>query len=400
MQDNRSRFLHNEGARRANEVRQRRATVENPQWAMSRPAEWYKNKENLASVRDTLSQVRGNRDFFTTDQDESRSMYQMILNNMYGGGGARMLDLRNLPAAVQADPNKYRRGRTLFQDPSKSQGLFGDLASMVLRKPNPAAVRAKEYNPFHDHGYARDWYMDQFGQPMGEKLTGIFKLAAPGPLKFIKGKEREPLPSDRSWIPEDVGSYKQAPMIDLEAMDGDIQDGVGIAGVVDSDSEERAEYAERTFGMAPFEGKEDYIRRQNEYSPAPLGSPDPQGDFPIVYPQDRPINTDMSKNKAYQDLNQAEIDFIFGRTDEIADEDMNIPPPIVPFNDAGREAGIASLYGQGPQFGTTNRRYENEYRDFLASQSDTMRQFGPITYEEFADAYERMDQGKPQIGFR
>ena len=398
--DNRSRFLHNEGARRANEVRQRRATVENPQWAMSRPAEWYKNKENLASVRDTLSQVRGNRDFFTTDQDESRSMYQMILNNMYGGGGARMLDLRNLPAAVQADPNKYRRGRTLFQDPSKSQGLFGDLASMVLRKPNPAAVRAKEYNPFHDHGYARDWYMDQFGQPMGEKLTGIFKLAAPGPLKFIKGKEREPLPSDRSWIPEDVGSYKQAPMIDLEAMDGDIQDGVGIAGVVDSDPEERAEYAERTFGMAPFEGKEDYIRRQNEYSPAPLGSPDPQGDFPIVYPQDRPINTDMSKNKAYQDLNQAEIDFIFGRTDEIADEDMNIPPPIVPFNDAGREAGIASLYGQEPQFGTTNRRYENEYRDFLASQSDTMRQFGPITYEEFADAYERMDQGKPQIGFR
>lgn len=400
MQDNRSRFLHNEGARRANEVRQRRATVENPQWAMSRPAEWYKNKENLASVRDTLSQVRGNRDFFTTDQDESRSMYQMILNNMYGGGGARMLDLRNLPAAVQADPNKYRRGRTLFQDPSKSQGLFGDLASMVLRKPNPAAVRAKEYNPFHDHGYARDWYMDQFGQPMGEKLTGIFKLAAPGPLKFIKGKEREPLPSDRSWIPEDVGSYKQAPMIDLEAMDGDIQDGVGIAGVVDSDSEERAEYAERTFGMAPFEGKEDYIRRQNEYSPAPLGSPDPQGDFPIVYPQDRPINTDMSKNKAYQDLNQAEIDFIFGRTDEIADEDMNIPPPIVPFNDAGREAGIASLYGQGPQFGTTNRRYENEYRDFLASQSDTMRQFEPVTYEEFAEAYERMDQGKPQIGFR
>ena len=398
--DDRSRFLHNEGARRANEVRQRRATVENPQWAMSRPAEWYKNKENLASVRDTLSQVRGNRDFFTTDQDESRSMYQMILNNMYGGGGARMLDLRNLPAAVQADPNRYRRGRTLFQDPSKSQGLFGDLASMVLRRPNPAAVRAKEYNPFHDHGYARDWYMDQFGQPMGEKLTGIFKLAAPGPLKFIKGKEREPLPSDRSWIPEDVGSYKQVPMIDLEAMDGDIQDGVGIAGVVDSDPEERAEYAERTFGMAPFEGKEDYIRRQNEYSPAPLGSPDPQGDFPIVYPQDRPINTDMSKNKAYQDLNQAEIDFIFGRTDEIADEDMNIPPPIVPFNDAGREAGIASLYGQGPQFGTTNRRYENEYRDFLASQSDTMRQFGPITYEEFADAYERMYQGKPQIGFR
>ena len=379
MQDNRSRFLHNEGARRANEVRQRRATVENPQWAMSRPAEWYKNKENLASVRDTLSQVRGNRDFFTTDQDESRSMYQMILNNMYGGGGARMLDLRNLPAAVQADPNKYRRGRTLFQDPSKSQGLFGDLASMVLRRPNPAAVRAKEYNPFHDHGYARDWYMDQFGQPMGEKLSGILKLSLPGPLKFIKGKEREPLPSDRSWIPEGVGSYKQAPMIDLEAMDGDIQDGVGIAGVVDSDPEERAEYAERTFG--PMEQSEVI------YSP----------NAPTFYDRGEGLDFETDPDQPYV----APDDYVeddFGAF--YTDENTLASERVLPFEDSGREAGIASLYGQGPQFGTTNRRYENEYRDFLASQSDTMRQFGPITYEEFADAYERMYQGKPQIGFR
>ena len=82
------------------------------------------------------------------------------------------------------------------------------------------------------------------------------------------------------------------------------------------------------------------------------------------------------------------------------DENTLASERVLPFEDSGREAGIASLYGQGPQFGTTNRRYENEYRDFLASQSDTMRQFGPITYEEFADAYERMYQGKPQIGFR
>ena len=139
--DARSRHLHNMAATRANEVRQRRATVENPQWAISRPAEWYQNRENLASVKDTLTQSRGNRDFWTTDQDESRNMYQMIINNMVGGGGARMLDLRGLPAAVQADPNRYRRGRTLFQDPSKSQGFFRDLASMVLRKPNPLLVK-------------------------------------------------------------------------------------------------------------------------------------------------------------------------------------------------------------------------------------------------------------------
>ena len=131
------------------------------------------------------------------------------MNNMYGGKGARLLDMRGLPSIIQSDPNRYRRGRTLFQDPSKSQGLFGDLASMVLRRPNPAAVRAPEWNPLYDHGYARDWYIDKFGKPWGEKLSGIMKLAAPGPLKFIKGKEREPLTPDRSWIPENVGAYNE-----------------------------------------------------------------------------------------------------------------------------------------------------------------------------------------------
>ena len=119
MQDNRSRFLHNEGARRANEVRQRRATVENPQWAMSRPAEWYKNKENLASVRDTLSQVRGNRDFFTTDQDESRSMYQMILNNMYAD------------ALGPVDASK------VFHAAADSFGITEDILDIFRNEPKP-----------------------------------------------------------------------------------------------------------------------------------------------------------------------------------------------------------------------------------------------------------------------
>ena len=79
---------------------------------------------------------------------------------------------------------------------------------------------------------------------------------------------------------------------------------------------------------------------------------------------------------------------------------MNIPPPIIPFDDSGRETGIASLYGQGPQYATNNRRYENEYRDFIANMSDTLRQFGPLTYEEFADMYEKMYQGKPHAGLR
>jgi len=107
------------------------------------------------------------------------------------------------------------------------------------------------------------------------------------------------------------------------------------------------DYVDRFMPIERDSDREDFIRRQNEITPAeplPIGSPDPHGDFPVTYPQDRPINTDMSKNKAYQDLNQAEIDYLMSRTDEIADEDMNIPPPIVPFDDTNREQAIANQY--------------------------------------------------------
>ena len=210
--DRRSEHLRNQAIQNANAVRERRATVENPQWAMSRDADWYLDRGNLASVKGTLASQQGNRDFWTTDQDESRNMYQMIMNNMVGGGGARMMDLRGLPSVVQSDPNRYRRGRTMFQDPSKAQGFLGDVGSLFTGN-NRAAVYADEYNPFHEEGYGRDWYVGEFGQPWGEKLEGLMKLFLPGPLKWMKEREREPLPSDRSWIPEDVGEYDEIPEI-------------------------------------------------------------------------------------------------------------------------------------------------------------------------------------------
>ena len=66
---------------------------------------------------------------------------------------------------------------------------------------------------------------------------------------------------------------------------------------------------------------------------------------PVIYPQDKPINTDMSKNKAYNDLNQAEIDYLMGRKDSITDEEMNIPEP---FDDSAREQGIMDQQYQSP----------------------------------------------------
>ena len=57
------------------------------------------------------------------------------------------------------------------------------------------------------------------------------------------------------------------------------------------------------------------------------------------------VNTDMSKNKAYNDLNQAEIDYLMGRKDSITDEEMNIPEP---FDDSAREQGIMDQQYQSP----------------------------------------------------
>ena len=65
------------------------------------------------------------------------------------------------------------------------------------------------------------------------------------------------------------------------------------------------------------EGKEDYIRRQNEYVPpvsAPLGIPNPQGDF-----------------DKFQEYPYPEISVEFGEPDI---------PPIIPYDDSDRETGI------------------------------------------------------------
>ena len=60
------------------------------------------------------------------------------------------------------------------------------------------------------------------------------------------------------------------------------------------------------------------------------------------------------------------------------------PPPIVPFNDANREAGIASLYGQGPQWGSTEGTLRNQYLEHMKRGGEKM------TYEEFERAWERL----------
>ena len=174
-----------------------------PQWAMSRPEKWYtqsydtgKSKiRNIDLIKDTL--VR--QPAVTTDQDESRNMYQMLMNQMKGGDrGARLIDTSGLPAGAR------RIGRTLFTDPAKSQGFFGDVESLFTGR-NKAAVRAKEYNPFPKAGFGADWYKKQF--PIASGLGSLMEAAENfmpglGMAKRMLSKERTPLERDPSFLPE------------------------------------------------------------------------------------------------------------------------------------------------------------------------------------------------------
>jgi len=106
----------------------------------------------------------------------------------------------------------------------------------------------------------------------------------------------------------------------------DMFDKKGITGAADTDEEEMQDYAAKTFG---FDG---------------TTRPFPQQDFPITYPQDKPIGFTFEQeggNKYFNDLNEEELAFLRGDTDTIEDEAMNVP---VPFNDSNREAGIMSQY--------------------------------------------------------
>jgi len=194
MQDNKSRYLQNQSINNINRVREDRAVANRNndlQYAMSRSPEFYQNTDNLRDIKGILASTPA----MTTDQNESRNMYQMLMNQMKGGDkGARLIDTRGLPAGAR------RTGRNLFTDPSKSQGFFGDVGSLFTGK-NKAAVRAPEYNPFPEAGFGKEFYEDQFGGfDFGGLMEGIMKIATP--LKYLPERDpRAPLERDSSFLP-------------------------------------------------------------------------------------------------------------------------------------------------------------------------------------------------------
>ena len=309
----------------------------------------------------------------------------------------RMMDLQSqAPSFVQNDPrlnelkdarrtynrfDKYKIGERQGVAPLDVQQQFSNQSNM-LRNAAPNA-------------YSTMYPIQDFAMKYGE-TGGLFGLAA----KELFGK---------------VSDFGKS-MANKE----------GIAGAADTDEAEMQDYAAQTFGMGVPYPQQDFGQQDLTPEIRPEISIEFDGikgytspiQETLMYDEDLvpnlpPFIDKNTRNEVFaEDVDDLPVNTINntrtipGLIEPVPlQEDIEgMAPPVLPteplpFNDSLREAGIASMYGQGPQFATNNRRYENEYRNFLAGMSDTMKQFGPVTYEEFADAYEKRYQGKPQIDF-
>ena len=214
--DRRSSYLRNSYIDNVNATREQNAINarnNDLNYAMTRPANFYLDPQNRASVKGILERTPA----VTTDPKEPRNMFQIMMNQMKGGDkGARLIDTSGLPAGAR------RTGRTLFQDPSKSAGFLNDLRVMLgdttfqnkrldpeNRRSNPAAVRAPEYNPFPKAGFGEQYYKDTFGGfDFSGLMEGIMKVApytgAASKIASVLGgnRDREPLERDSRFLPE------------------------------------------------------------------------------------------------------------------------------------------------------------------------------------------------------
>jgi hypothetical protein len=277
--DWRSAYLRKSFADNVNATREQNAINarnNDLQYAMSRSPSWYQNRDNLRSIKGVLESTPA----VTTDMNESRNMYQMLMNQMKGGDrGARLIDTSGLPAGAR------RIGRTLFQDPSKSAGFRADLRNMLgdltfqnkrldpeNRTSNPAAVRASEYNPFPKAGFGKEFYKDEFGGfNFGNLMEGIMKIATP--LKYLPKRERTPLERDSRFYPEnnvfDLEFDKVEPIPFMGEFEEDITETID-----DGDIWESAAVEEVDFIPTDEDIKEayEYIFKDSAYSDEYVGN--------------------------------------------------------------------------------------------------------------------------------
>ena len=297
--------------------------------------------------------------------------------------------------------------------PRDAQKLYSGISGNLRAGNRPA------YNKMYPISGAFMDYSDMGGLPglAFKTLTG----------KLGKGKEKV---QEQLGIAGDAArSAGKGFFGALKSMGSDIFGGIGIGGAVPRDEateEVLTNYADKTFGPYPTDIHpglpiEDVTDREidERFIAPPEDKVDVVDDITV---SDLPI--DPRPNPNILDPNYLMWDHYHGRThhpDGTPKADPTVIPghttsyvdrfapieeeeiveeviPSIPFDDSVREAGIASLYGQGPQWGSTNRRYEDEYRDYVERIGNMPG--GPMTYEEFSESWEDIHQGKPHAGLR
>ena len=95
------------------------------------------NRDILKYLKPTLGGIGA----FTTDPNEERNVYQLLINKMFQGDRDRMRGA--LPLSQRAVEGLKRVGPRSFVDPALRQGFLGDLGSLFTGK-NKAAVNLSD----------------------------------------------------------------------------------------------------------------------------------------------------------------------------------------------------------------------------------------------------------------
>ena len=342
----------------------------------------------------------------------------------------KMMDLqRQAPTFQKNDPRiddlKQRRRQFNRYDKYNAGSIFGKTPQEMQKdyrfESNELRNRAK---PVYNQMYP----LSNLAMDVGDKggIWGSLIHAA-----VNRGKKKAKVPIDT--VSDAISETGKGFWGDLKEMGSDIFEGIGIGGAVPRDEateEVLTNYAEKTFpgeitdesvekivvDPRPHEGipylTDEAAAIQREFNTNPYFrdlagenvvlpfekdrrghphletyTPDKGPSLGTASPHDfsegikvPPWLTDPSLPMP-EELTEGE--YIPGQYyDEVIEEEA--PPPIIPFDDTGRESGIRGLHRY-----IKPNKYEDEFRAYIESGGEFM------PYHQFERMYEKIYQGKP-----
>ena len=129
---------------------------------------------------------------FTTDPNEGRNVYQLLLNRMFQGDREQMRGAQPLSQSDVA--GMTRLGRNLFRDPNVDVSFAENLKSLLPFVTNPGVVDIRNtpgggITSLPEFGQAGlDFTKEQGFRDYGATLENLAKLAVPLPLKAALGQ--------------------------------------------------------------------------------------------------------------------------------------------------------------------------------------------------------------------